>query len=119
MARSAHSKRQAIPTFALADSTARLLGGGINRAASAAQRGREPIGGLPPAPAGHDSSYRLDGVFFCGCDRPLTSHAALVAHHDGVRAENAARGAAGMRLAASAVTLADIADAYRKAGGGS
>ena len=73
---------------------------------------REPVGGLPPEPHGHVGSYRLDGVFFCGCGRPVTSHAALVAHHDGVRVENAARGAAGLRLAASALTYRDAADAY-------
>jgi hypothetical protein len=58
----------------------------------------------------------IGGVFVCGCGRARMSLENLLLHHDDVRVELAQLGLKRARASVQTITLAEIADAYRKAG---
>lgn len=122
---SGRAKRQAIPTIALADSTARLLGGGINRAAADAGVPNPPVAvapdpagwlDFPIAPLGHRRCVTAGGIFRCECGRVRMSRANLERHHDDIREERTRVGLAKAHAARQKINLREIREAYASAG---
>lgn len=71
---------------------------------------------IPNAPVGHVDVMYIGRVYFCECRAVFISRGGLDEHHDRARLEQQLLGLRKARTSAQKITLAEIEDAFAKAG---